>query len=168
MRGDEESLTSHLLHIHKSMSTSEASRTDTLPSSTEERLRGWASSQDRSESSSQSSAVKTLNVAGRRQQSPSLAKADVCVLCLDPIDSPTKSLFEVGYRHLYHRVCVYKLLKDGKYRSCPLCQTKIPAELQERAVTLQSKKQTLRSVFGRVRRLSGRRTLNLGAILQDP
>ena len=30
MRGDEESLTSHHLHIHKSMSTSEARRTDTL------------------------------------------------------------------------------------------------------------------------------------------
>jgi len=56
------------------MSAAEAGRTDTLPSSTEQRLRGQANPYDRSEtsvleSSSQSSAVKALDVAGS-QHSP--------------------------------------------------------------------------------------------------
>jgi hypothetical protein len=113
------------------MSAAEARRTDTLSSSTEERLRCQANPQDRSESTSQSSAVKALDVAGR-QQSPSAAEADVCVLCLDPMDGPKKSLVELGCRHQYHQGCAYNLLKDGKYRYCPLCRTNIPAELQER------------------------------------
>ena len=123
--------------------SAEARRTDTLPSSTEERLRGQANPQDRSEpsvseSSSQSSVVQALDVAGR-QQSPYVAEADVTVLWFDPMDGPNKSLFELGCRHRYHRVCVYNVLKDGKYRSCPLCQTKILAELQERAMTFDMK-----------------------------
>jgi len=157
------------------MSAAEARRKDTLPSSIEERLRGQANPQDRSESSSQSLAVKALDVAVR-QSSPSAAEADVCVLCLDPMDGPKESLFELGCRYQYHRVCVYNLLKDGKYRSCPLCQTKIPAELQERAMTFVMKRLHKRTTVdlrnkpaqGRVRRLSVRRTLDLGAILQDP
>jgi len=51
------------------MSVTEARRTDTLPSSTKESLRDQENPQDRSEtsvseSSSQSSAVKALDVAG--------------------------------------------------------------------------------------------------------
>ena len=57
-------------------------------------------------------------------KSPSATEADLCVLCLDPIDGPKKSLFELGCRHQYHRVCFYNLLKDGRYRSCPLRQTR--------------------------------------------
>ena len=64
----------------------------------------------------------------------------VCVLCLDPMDGPKKSLFELGCTHQYHRGCVYNLLKDGKYKFCPLCQTKIPAELQERLMTFVMKR----------------------------
>jgi hypothetical protein len=56
------------------------------------------------------------------------------------IDGPKKSLFELGCIHQYHGVCVYNLLKDEKYRSYPLCQTKIPAELQERAITFVMKR----------------------------
>jgi len=68
-------------HHIKSMSAAEVRRTDTLPSSTEERLRGQTNPQDRSEtsvseSSSRSSAVKALDVAGR-QQSLSAAKVKV-------------------------------------------------------------------------------------------
>jgi len=131
MRGDEHACVCRL-------PAAQARRTDTLPSSTLLRLRGQANPQDRSEasvsdSSSQSSAVKGVGVTGR-QKSPS-AEADVCVLCHDPMDGPKKSLFELGFRHKYQHVCVYNVLKDGKYRSCPLCQTKIPAELQEKAIT---------------------------------
>jgi hypothetical protein len=57
---------------------------------------------------------------------------------LDPMDGPNKSLSELGCRHQYHRMCLYNLLKDGKYRSCPLCQTRIPAEVQERAMTFST------------------------------
>ena len=126
------------------MLAAEARRADTLSSSTEERLRGQANPQDRSEtsvseSSSHSSAVTALDGAGR-QHSPSAAEPDVCVLCLDPMDGTKKSLFELCCRYQYHRVCVYNLLKDGKYRSCPLCQTKILAELQERAMTFVMKR----------------------------
>ena len=90
--------TSHLLHIHTSMSATEARRTDTLPCSTEHRLRGQTNLQDRSESSSHIWAVTALDVAGT-QQSPSAAEADMCVLCLDPMDGPKKSHFELGCRH---------------------------------------------------------------------
>ena len=126
------------------MLAAEARRADTLSSSPEERLRGQANPQDRSEtsvseSSSHSSAVTALDGAGR-QHSPSAAEPDVCVLCLDPMDGTKKSLFELCCRHQYHRVCVCNLLKDGKYRSCPLCQTKIPAELQEVAMNFVMKR----------------------------
>jgi hypothetical protein len=57
------------------------------------------------------------------------------------MDGPKKSLFEVGCRHQYFDgICVYNLLKDGKYRSHLLCQTKILAELQERAMTFVMKR----------------------------
>jgi hypothetical protein len=56
------------------------------------------------------------------------------------MDGPKKSLSELVSRHQYHRVCVYNLLKDGRNRSCPLCPTKIRAELQERAMTFVMKR----------------------------
>jgi hypothetical protein len=91
-------------------------------------------------------AVKALDVGGRHE-SPFAAEGDVCVLCLDPMDGPKKSLLELRCRHQYHRVCVYNLLKDGKYRSCPLCQTKIPAELQQRAMTFARKRHHKRTTL---------------------
>ena len=132
MRGDEQSLPHHIfsISIHPCRPLRHEERTY---SSVRQKTRSGAGRTLR-ESSSRSSAVKALDVAGR-QQSPSAAEADVCVLCLDPMDGQKKSLFELGFRHQYYGVCVYNLLKDGEYRSCPLCQTKIPAELQERAMT---------------------------------
>jgi len=83
----------------------EACRTDKLPSSTEERLRGQMNPHDRSEisvseSSSQSLAVKALDVDGR-QRSPSGSDTDVRVLCLQPMDGPKKLLLELGCKHQY-------------------------------------------------------------------
>ena len=53
-----------------------------------------------SESSSQSLAVKALDVDGT-QRSPSGADTDVRVLCLEPMDDPKKLLLELGCKHQY-------------------------------------------------------------------
>jgi hypothetical protein len=50
------------------------------------------------------------------------------------MNGPKKLLSQLGFRLQYHRRCVFNLLKDGKCKSCPLFQTKIPAELQERTM----------------------------------
>lgn len=78
------------------MSAVESRRTDTLPSSPEESLRGQVNPQDRSETSalqysSQSLAVKALDVAGWHQSS-SAAEADVCTL-----SRPSGRPEEVGF-----------------------------------------------------------------------
>jgi len=103
------------------MSAVEALRTDTLPSSTDDRLRGQTNPQHRSEISvseslSQSSALQVLGVAGR-QQCPSAPEEDECVLCVDhevvlEADSSAnvpKGAGQSGY----------------KGRKCPKCQRRL-------------------------------------------
>jgi hypothetical protein len=76
-KGDEQS-PSHL-HIYTSMSATEALRTETFSSSTEETLMLQANPQNRSESRPQCSADTDLDAAGE-QQSPAVAELGVCTL----------------------------------------------------------------------------------------